>query len=90
MNFKLNSYNKLLHRHDVIAVKSYNSNPGYNIVKEDIAKHFNKTLDCVALKSIKGSFGSSDFIIEASVYDSVENLNSIEPKPKAKKAGASA
>ncbi|MEK6908825.1 MAG: hypothetical protein AABX23_02110 [Nanoarchaeota archaeon] len=88
MKFTLNTYNSLLHRHDIIAVKSYSSNPGYNSVKEDVAKHFNKTVDCVAIKSVKGSFGSSEFVIKASVYDSAENLQSIEPKPKVKKEGA--
>lgn len=85
MKFTLNSYNPLLHRHDVVAKKTYPNNPGYSTVKEDLAKHFNKTTDCVAIKSIKGSFGSSEFVIEASIYDSVEHLNSIEPKPKVKK-----
>lgn len=88
MKFTLNSYNALLHRHDVIAKKNYASNPGYNAVKEDIAKHFNKTADCVAIRSVKGSFGNNEFIIEASVYDSAEKLQAIEPKPRVKKEGA--
>ena len=74
MKFILNSYNTLLHRHNVLAKKSYASNPGYTVVKEDLAKHFNKDINCIALKSVKGSFGSSEFIIEASIYDSSENL----------------
>lgn len=89
MKFELNSYNPLLHRHDVIFRKSYPSNPGYNTVKEDVAKHFNKTADCVAIKSVKGSFGSSEFVIEAKIYDSAEKLVEVEPKPKVKKAGGS-
>ncbi len=88
MKFTLNSYNSLLHRHDVIAKKGYPSNPGYNVVKEDIAKHFKKDVGCVAVKSVKGSFGSNEFIIEARVYDSAEKLSEIEPKPKVKKEGA--
>ncbi|MEK6925495.1 MAG: hypothetical protein AABW71_04650 [Nanoarchaeota archaeon] len=88
MKFALNLYNTLLHRHDVIVRNSYPSNPGYNVVKEDVAKHFKKTADCVAIKSVKGSFGSSEFVIEASVYDSAEKLAEIEPKPKVKKVVA--
>ncbi|MGV8131281.1 MAG: hypothetical protein ACP5N7_04250 [Candidatus Pacearchaeota archaeon] len=88
MKFTLNSYNSLLHRHDVIAKKDYPSNPGYAAVKEDIAKHFKKDASCVAVKSVKGSFGSNEFIIEARVYDSAEKLSEIEPKPKVKKEGA--
>ena len=88
MKFTLNLYNPLLYRHDVIVRNSYPTNPGYSTVREDVAKHFKKTADCVAIKSIKGSFGSSEFIIEASVYDSAEKLVEIEPKPKVKKVAA--
>lgn len=89
MKFTVNFYNSLLHRHEVVAINSYDSNPGYNVVKEDLAKHFKKSADCVAIKSVKGSFGSNDFIIEACVYDSPENLTAIEPKPKVKSTGGS-
>ncbi|MBS3081613.1 hypothetical protein J4416_01580 [Candidatus Pacearchaeota archaeon] len=85
MKFTLNSYNSLLHRHDVIAKKNYPSNPGLSVVREDIAKHFDKPIDCVVVVAIRGSFGSSEFVLEARVYDSVENLQSIEPKLKIKK-----
>lgn len=88
MKFVLNLYNPLLYRHDVLAKKSYPTNPGYSVVREDLAKHFNKGIECVAIKSVKGSFGSSEFIIEASIYDSVENKESIEPKLRVKKEGA--
>ncbi len=89
MKFILNFYNSLLHRHDVVAKVNYPSNPSYEIVKEDFAKHFKKSSDCVAVKSVKGSFGSSEFVIEAKIYDSKENLESIEPKSKIKKVEAS-
>jgi len=89
MKFTLNFYNSLLHRHDIVVKENYPSNPTYDKVKEDIAKQFKKTIDCVAVKSVKGSFGSSEFTIEARVYDSVENLQSIEPKLKVKKEGSS-
>ncbi len=85
MKFVLNSYNSLLHRHDVIAKKSYTSNPGLVTVKEDVAKHFKTSADCVVVNAIRGSFGSSEFIIEARVYDSAEKLLFVEPKPKVKK-----
>ena len=88
MKFTLNNYNSLLHRHDVLAKKTYPTNPGHNAVKEDVAKEFKKTADCVAIKSVKGSFGSSEFVIEARVYDSADKLAEIEPKPRVKKEGA--
>jgi ribosomal protein S24E len=85
MKLTLSLYNPLLHRYDVVANKSYPSNPGYDVVKEDVAKYFKKTIECVVIKSIKGSFGSSEFVIEARVYDSSGDLQSTEPKPKIKK-----
>ncbi|MBS3084263.1 hypothetical protein J4423_05640 [Candidatus Pacearchaeota archaeon] len=88
MKFILNSYNSLLHRHDIIAKKSYASNPGLTVVKEDVAKHFNKSVDCVVINAVRGNFGSSEFIIEASVYDSAEKLAAVEPKLKVKKVVA--
>ena len=88
MKFVLNSYNSLLHRHDIIAKKSYASNPGLNVVKEDVAKHFNKNVDCVVVNAVRGNFGSSEFIIEAKVYDSAEKLVAVEPKLKVKKVEA--
>ncbi|MEK6836639.1 MAG: hypothetical protein AABX94_03155 [Nanoarchaeota archaeon] len=88
MKFLLNFYNSLLHRHDIIAKKVYQSNPGLNLVKEDVAKQFKKNIDCVVINAVRGSFGSSEFIIEAKVYDSAEKLVSIEPKLKVKKVEA--
>ncbi len=88
MKFVLNSYNSLLHRHDVVAKKDYASNPGLVVVKEDVAKHFKTSVDCVVVNAVRGSFGSSEFIIEARVYDSAEKLVAIEPKLKVKKVVA--
>lgn len=88
MKFVLNSYNSLLHRHDVIAKKTYTTNPGLNTVKEDVAKHFNKPVDCVVVGAVRGGFGSNEFVIEARVYDSSDKLILVEPKPKVKKVEA--
>ena len=81
-------HNKLLHRRDVVATNTYSSNPGFVTVKEDLAKHFKALPDCVVVLAIRGGFGSSDFTIEERIYDSVEAMQSVEPKPKVKKEGA--
>ena len=88
MKFVLNSYNSLLHRYDVIAKKAYASNPGVTVVKEDVAKHFNKSVDCVVVQDVRGGFGSNEFTIEARVYDSADKLVAVEPKPRVKKVEA--
>lgn len=88
MKFVLNSYNSLLHRHEIIAKKTYSSNPGLALVKEDVAKQFKKDAGCVVVNAVRGGFGSSEFIIEAKVYDSPEKLVAVEPKLKVKKVEA--
>lgn len=87
MKVTLDSYNKLLQRRDVVVAKNYPSNPGFATVKQDLAAHFTVSPDCVVVLAIHGGFGSSEFRIEARVYDSVEALQSVEPKPKVKKVG---
>jgi len=84
------SHNVLLHRHDIVAKKSYSVNPGYKVVMEDIAKHFGKNADCIVIKSVEGGFGSSEFVIKARIYDSADKLQAIEPKPKVKKVEGAA
>lgn len=88
MKVLVDFHNTLLHRRDVVMTKSYNSNPGFIIVKQDIASHFKVSPDCVVVLAIRGGFGISEFTLEARLYDSVEFLQSVEPKPKVKKVEA--
>ena len=88
MNLVKDFNNSLLQRREVVVTKDYPSNPGFAVVKQDIAQKFNASPDCVVVLAIRGGFGSSLFNIEARVYDSVETLQLVEPKPKVKKAEA--
>ena len=77
--------NSLLHRKEILFLKDFASNPGFEKAKEFVAEHYKVNPDCVVILAIRGGFGSSSFSIEARVYDTHEHKNSIEPKLKVKK-----
>ncbi|MGV8142791.1 MAG: hypothetical protein ACP5NS_04120 [Candidatus Pacearchaeota archaeon] len=81
-------HNSLLHRKDVILMKSFDSNPGKEAVKQAVAEHYKTSPDCVVVLGIHGGFGMSVFRIEARVYDSADKMTLVEPKPKVKKVAA--
>lgn len=80
--------NKLLKRREVEVLVEDTSNPGVAKAKELVAKEFKSSPDCVAVQAVRGHFGRNEFLIEASVYDSKESLESTEKKPKPKKGGS--
>ncbi len=80
--------NELLKRREVVVQKKYSSNPGFVTAKKDIAEHFKASEECVVIRNVLGAFGSDVFNIDARIYDSLEILQKVEPKPKVKKVGA--
>ena len=80
--------NDLLKRREVEMVIEADNNPGFSESGNRITKEFNVALDNVAVKAIRGKFGSNEFLIEAFIYDSVSDLEKIEPKPKVKAEAA--
>lgn len=81
-------HNTLLHRKDVVLMKEFKSNPGMVVTKQAVADHYKTSIDCVVVLGIIGGFGTSNFRIEARVYDSADKLQVVEPKPKVKKVVA--
>ena len=77
--------NMLLKRRELKFIVDSNSNPGFKQVVEIISKEFNVSEENIAAKGIKGSFGMNKFLVEAFIYDSKEDKDKIEPKPKVKK-----
>jgi len=91
MNIITNFYNPLLKRKEINASIEAESNPGFEKTKKEIALHFKANDDVVVIKKVEGNFGRSSFLIDAFVYDSLEDKNKIEPKKKVKtKAGEAA
>ncbi len=80
--------NNLMKRREVQFSIEAGSNPGVMKMQENCAHHFKVEADRVVIKKLWNNFGSNEFFAEAFVYDSLEDKNSIEPKPKIKKGGA--
>ncbi len=77
--------NTLLHRRDVVVMLEAPSNPGLPAVVTQLAEHFNSSPEAVAVKTVKGSYGTHALIITASIYDSADSKARIEQKPYVKK-----
>ncbi len=89
MNITHDTNNPLLHRREIKGLYPSASNPGYTAVQKILAESTGVADTMVVVKRISNAYGSSDFLIEAFVYDSLESLQKFEPKPKAAKGGAS-
>jgi ribosomal protein S24E len=77
--------NSLLHRRDVVVTLESPSNPGLVAVASQLADHFKSSADAIAVKTVKGSYGTQTLTVTASIYDSAASKVRIEQKPKAKK-----
>ena len=78
--------NSLLHRRELTVVHICDSNPGYLLANKLVAEHAESPEEFVVINHITNSFGFSEFLIQAFVYDSLESKQKIEPRPKQKKA----
>jgi ribosomal protein S24E len=81
--------NTLLKRKEVLASLPSESNPGLENTKKSLSEKFKAELDKIAIKHVKNNFGTNEFLVEAFIYESLEDKDRIEPKVKPKKkAGA--
>jgi len=80
--------NELLGRREILFAVEGKSNPGFAQAVSIAAKEFETDEGLIAIKSIKSSFGSNEFIIEAFAYNTSEGKMRSEPKPKEKKKEA--
>ena len=89
MNITKKHRNALLKRHEISALLLENSNPGIAKARSMLAAELNVAEELIALRALKNTFGSNEFNIEAFVYDSLADLQRIEPQAKsvAKKEG---
>ncbi|MCX8158794.1 MAG: 30S ribosomal protein S24e [Candidatus Pacearchaeota archaeon] len=77
--------NDLLKRREVKVVIKESKNPGFERALKIIAEQFNANEENIVIKELKSKFGRDTFLIDAFIYDSVEDKNRIEPKKKEKK-----
>ena len=83
------SRNELLKRNEVKGIVTSNGNFGFENAMKTIIEKLKAAEENVVIKNVKSKFGRDTFLIEALIYDSVEDKVKIEPKVKEKKkAGA--
>jgi ribosomal protein S24E len=82
--------NELLKRREVGFAFSAEKNPGSDFARKKVAEKFKVGEEKIAVKLLKNNFGSNDFLVEAFVYDSANDLLMIEPKKKEKKGAGGA
>ena len=74
MNIKKQIRNDMFKRQEVSLVLEADKNPGFDECRKLISEKFSKPEENVDVYSIRGSFGSSSFIVSAYVYDSLQDL----------------
>lgn len=77
--------NNLLKRKEVNLKLNSASNPGFEESKKSVAEKFKAELDNIAVKRVINNFGTNEFFIEAFIYESLQDKERVEPKPKQKK-----
>ena len=79
--------NGLLGRIELVGMLSFSgATPSYPQIKQAFAAHFKVKEDIVAVKQVLTDFGATTANFSIYIYESVEQLNKIEPKLKEKKA----
>lgn len=77
--------NSILKRNEIEYTIEAQSNPGFQKATELIAAELKVAPDTIALKAVRGNFGTNTFLIEAFIYDTAQDKERIEPKKKMKK-----
>ena len=80
--------NPLFKRKEIMIIIEHNSNPTIEEARKLVSEKFSASAEAIAIKSVKGKFGRKTFKIEANIYNSAEDRDKTEPKPKAKKEKA--
>lgn len=79
--------NELLKRIEAKAIIESEINPGFEKSQKEIATQFKADENLVVVNSIKSKFGTREFLIDAFIYDSLDDLKKLETKKKDKKSG---
>ncbi|MBS3091706.1 hypothetical protein J4217_04660 [Candidatus Pacearchaeota archaeon] len=77
--------NTLLKRREVKFLIESSGNPGFDKAKELVIKDFKAPEETIVVNNVKGKFGRDTFLVDAFIYESKEQKDKIEPKPKVKK-----
>jgi len=77
--------NKLLNRREVKIIVNSSSNPGFANATKIIAEQCKAKEELICVKEVKSKFGRDTFLIDAMIYNSLDDKDKIERKPKPKK-----
>jgi ribosomal protein S24E len=89
MEFKSDTRNELFKRNEINAELESDKNLSFDEVRKMISEQTKKPEENIEVYNIKGNFGSNNFVVDARVYDSVEDLKKAEQKTqKQRKADA--
>jgi ribosomal protein S24E len=85
MNILKEIKNDLFKRREVKIILPSEKTPSYAEVSKLLSEKFNSTEECIVVNKVQGRFGAKTFLIEANIYDSKEDKEKTERKPKEKK-----
>ncbi len=77
--------NPIFNRKEIILEVESEITPNYVEIEKIVAEKFKTTPESLKIKKINGNFGSKKFIIDANIYSSKEEKESIEAKSKKEK-----
>jgi len=84
MEFKVTSQkqNPLFKRKEILGVISHPVSPSYKEMLEAFSLEFKVPQEQLNILSIKGKFGTNDFLFSLDIYDTLEAKNQYEIKTK--------
>jgi ribosomal protein S24E len=78
--------NDLFKRRELKMILPSEKTPSYAEISKLLSEKFNSAEENIVVNKVQGRFGAKTFLIEASIYDSKEDKEKTERKPKEKKA----
>jgi len=85
MEIKKDFKNSLFKRQEITGELESEKNPSFDEVKKFIAEKLKKPEETIEVRNVKGGFGNHVFHVEAHIYDSKENLDTMKELTRTKK-----
>jgi len=77
--------NDLFKRREIKIILPSEKTPSYAEVSKLLSEKFSSGEENIVISKVKGRFGAKTSLVEASIYDSKEDKEKTERKPKEKK-----
>jgi ribosomal protein S24E len=85
MEIKKDFKNSLFKRQEISGELESEKNPSFEEVKQFVSEKLNKPEETIKILNIKGGFGKDNFHVDAHIYDSKEDLETMNNLTKTKK-----